>query len=264
MKKRILGAILILIICIPILWIGGMPFIGSCGIMGAFALKELMELNIHHKKIPNIMFIVSIMALSLLIFWRSISYLITLEINPGLVAFTIIFLFFPCLFYKEENYTAHEAMYLFGSILFLSLFCKSLIFLRMKNLWILVYLIFIAIFTDTFAYLIGKAIGKHKCSPIISPNKTWEGCIGGSIMGVLISTIFYLFMIGDLSILKLLLITTLLSIVGQLGDLVFSKIKRENKIKDFSRIIPGHGGILDRVDSLVFIVLGYIFLIGLL
>lgn len=264
MKKRIIGAILILAICIPILWIGGISFIVACGIMGAFALKELMELNEHHKKIPAIMFIGSIIALSLLIYWRSISYLISLELNPGLLAVTFLFLFLPSLFYKEEKYTTHEAIYLFGSILFLSLFCKSLIFLRMKNVWILVYLIFIAIFTDTFAYLIGKAIGHHKCSPIISPNKTWEGCIGGSVMGILISTLFYLFMVGDLSIPKILLISTLLSVVGQLGDLVFSKIKRENKIKDFSHIIPGHGGILDRVDSLVFIVLGYIFLIGLM
>lgn len=264
MKKRILGAILILAISIPILWIGGMPFIGACGIMGAFALKELMELNVHHKKIPNTMFISSIILLSLLIFWRPISYLVSLEINPGLVALTFLLLFIPCLFYKEDTYSAHEAMYGFGSILFLALFCKSLIFLRMKNVWILVYLIFIAIFTDTFAYFIGKAIGRHKSSPIISPNKTWEGCIGGSIIGVLISTIFYLFVIADLSLPKVLLISMLLSVIGQLGDLVFSKIKRENQIKDFSQLIPGHGGILDRIDSLVFIVLCYIFLIGLL
>lgn len=264
MKERILGAILILAISIPMLWIGGIYFKIACGIVGAFALKELMELRIHHKQVPNAMFLLSIVVFMLLTFWCSVPYFVSLEINPGLMAFTFILLFFPCLFYKEENYTAHEAMYLFGSILFLTLFCKSLLFLRMQNLWILVYLIFIAIFTDTFAFLIGKAIGRHKCSPIISPNKTWEGCIGGSIMGVLISTIFYLFRIGDLSIPKLLLITILLSIVGQLGDLVFSKIKRENKIKDFSRLIPGHGGILDRIDSLVFIVLGYIFLIGLL
>lgn len=264
MKKRIIGAILVLVICIPILWIGGMPFIVACGIMGAFALKELMELNEHHKKIPTAMFIGSIISLSLLVYWRSISYLISLELNPGLIAITFLILFLPCIFYKDEKYTTHEAMYLFGSVLFLALFCKSLIFLRMKNIWLLVYLVFIAIFTDTFAYLIGRAIGHHKSSPRISPNKTWEGCIGGSIMGVIVSTIFYLFMIGEISIFKIVLISTLLSVVGQLGDLVFSKIKRENNIKDFSKLIPGHGGILDRVDSLVFIVLGYIFLIGIM
>ena len=155
-------------------------------------------------------------------------------------------------------------MYLFGSILFLALFFNSLIFIRSFNVWLLVYLIFIAIFTDTFAYLIGSRIGKHKCSPTISPNKTWEGSIGGSILGVALASIFYMFMIGDMGVIKIIFISTLLSIIGQFGDLLFSKIKRENKIKDFSNIIPGHGGILERFDILIFIVISYILLIGIL
>ncbi len=263
MKKRIIGAILILAIGIPILFLGGIYFTIFSVLVAALALKELMELKKHHKQIPNGMFFLSILNLSFLIFEQIFSKIPSLDINPQYMAFTFIILFLPCLFYKKEKYTTHEAMYLYGSILFLTLVCKGILVLRFFNVWILVYLIFIAVFTDTFAYLIGRAIGKHKCSPTISPNKTWEGCIGGSIMGVLLSSIFYLFKIGDLSILKILLLSTILSIIGQFGDLVFSKIKRENEIKDFSSLIPGHGGILDRIDSLLFIVLCYISIIGL-
>ena len=107
-------------------------------------------------------------------------------------------------------------------------------------------------------------IGKHKCSPTISPQKTWEGCIGGTILGVFISYSYYYFVISQEKILLVLLLTIFLSIMGQLGDLVFSKIKRENALKDFSKLIPGHGGILDRLDSFIFIVMTYIFFIGIL
>ena len=129
--------------------------------------------------------------------------------------------------------------------------------------YIFVYLLFISIFTDSFALFVGKLIGKHKCSPIISPKKTWEGCIGGCFFGVVLSLIYYFWFIEAFS-LPIVFLTIFLSIIGQVGDLVFSKIKRENKIKDFSHLIPGHGGILDRFDSFIFIVMTYILFIGIL
>ena len=96
----------------------------------------------------------------------------------------------------------------------------------------------------------------------ISPNKTWEGSIGGLLAGSLISLIFYNFLISSIDI-KLVIITIILSIVGQIGDLIMSKIKRENGIKDFSNILPGHGGILDRLDSSIFVVLAYALMMSL-
>ena len=96
----------------------------------------------------------------------------------------------------------------------------------------------------------------------ISPNKTWEGSIGGLLAGSIISLIFYNFLISSIDI-KLVIITIILSIVGQIGDLIMSKIKRENGIKDFSNILPGHGGILDRLDSSIFVVLAYALMMSL-
>ena len=116
----------------------------------------------------------------------------------------------------------------------------------------------ITIITDTFALITGKCIGKHKLSPTISPNKTIEGLIGGTVMGVFVASIFYVTAIDPhVQIIQLLIVTTSLSLIGQLGDLAFSQIKRYYNVKDFSNFIPGHGGVLDRLDSIIFVVLMY-------
>ena len=117
--------------------------------------------------------------------------------------------------------------------------------------------------TDTFAYATGMTIGKHKFSKI-SPKKSIEGCIGGIILGSIITSIYYMTFIGTAPIYKVILVTDLLSIVCEAGDLFYSAIKRENDVKDFSKLIPGHGGVLDRIDSLSFVILAYILLAGLI
>ena len=132
-----------------------------------------------------------------------------------------------------------------------------------KNL--LVYLVLITVMTDTFAYLTGMLIGKHKLLEVISPKKTWEGLIGGTFFGVFIATIYYITVINsNISLLIVIPITLLLSIVGQLGDLFFSAIKRYFDKKDFSNLMPGHGGVLDRLDSLIFVLLAYSFFLNIL
>ena len=114
--------------------------------------------------------------------------------------------------------------------------------------------------TDIFAMLGGKFFGKHKLCPKLSPKKTWEGSIIGLAGGVIISLIFYIIFIGSINI-TVVMTSIILSIVGQMGDLVMSKVKREHDIKDFSNLIPGHGGILDRLDSVIFVFLTYMFLL---
>lgn len=108
--------------------------------------------------------------------------------------------------------------------------------------------------SDVFAYLVGRTFGKHKLAPTISPNKTIEGSIGGILGGVVGMLIFAYFtkQFIDMSIIITIAIGALGSIVGQMGDLCFSMIKRQTGIKDYSKLIPGHGGILDRFDSIMF------------
>ena len=118
-------------------------------------------------------------------------------------------------------------------------------------------------FGDVFAYFVGKYLGKHKFSKI-SPKKSVEGSIAGSLMGTAIASLYYINIIGDYKVIFVIIMTLVLTVLGQIGDLFYSKIKRENDIKDFSNIMPGHGGILDRLDSFSFIVLGYILMTALI
>ena len=118
------------------------------------------------------------------------------------------------------------------------------------------YTIIAAWGTDIFAYAIGRRIGKHKFSKI-SPNKSIEGCIAGTVGAILLS-ILYTFLLNkcfnfNINYLIISAISVILSIIGQAGDFSASSIKRYTGVKDFGNLIPGHGGMLDRFDSLIFI-----------
>ncbi len=104
---------------------------------------------------------------------------------------------------------------------------------------------------DSFAFLIGKNFGKHKLFPSVSPKKTIEGLIGGLVFSLLAGLLISKFNL-DFSMLNWLIISVIVSLIGTVGDLVESKFKRQANIKDSGNIMPGHGGILDRLDSLMF------------
>ncbi len=115
-----------------------------------------------------------------------------------------------------------------------------------------IWLVFLTAWgSDTFAYLAGNLFGKRKLYPELSPNKTIEGSLGGILGSGLISALFGLFISSD-KIIALFILGAFTSVISQLGDLTASKIKRYTGVKDFGYIIPGHGGILDRFDSVLF------------
>ena len=264
MKKRIISAILMIIIFVPILVIGGNVFIVAMGMLGVIALKELLDLKESHSKIPDLVFLIAIINLLLLIFSEFDGYAIAFGLSYRGIALTLLTLLIPCLIYKKD-YQTKDALILSSYTIFLGLVFNCVILIRNVNILYLIYLILIATITDIFALVFGKLIGLHKCMPInsISPNKTWEGVIGGTLIGTIIPLIFYNNFVNSLNI-KVIIMTIVLSLIGQIGDLVFSKIKRENKIKDYGNIIPGHGGVLDRIDSLIFIILAYIICFGII
>ena len=153
--------------------------------------------------------------------------------------------------FKDIAYTFFGMIYVIGFIVFIAL-------LRgLDNGRILVWYAIIAAWgTDTFAYLIGMRFGKHKLSKI-SPKKSVEGAIGG-IIGAVVLAILYTVVMNNLyslgySYLYVIISTIILSIIGQIGDFAASSIKRYVNVKDYSNLIPGHGGMLDRIDSLMFI-----------
>ena len=117
-------------------------------------------------------------------------------------------------------------------------------------------LLFVFILTwifDTFAYLIGTKYGKHKMIPKISPNKSWEGFTGGLIISVIISFVLFNldFFSNETNSIILIIIGFILPFTATIGDLIISQFKRQSGVKDTGTIIPGHGGILDRIDALM-------------
>lgn len=105
---------------------------------------------------------------------------------------------------------------------------------------------------DSAAYFVGKAIGRHPCCPYLSPKKTWEGTVGGWIGGVA-ATMLLGYWLVDLPWLHSLALGALVATVAPFGDLAKSMVKRQMGVKDFSALIPGHGGMFDRIDSLLFV-----------
>lgn len=171
---------------------------------------------------------------------------------------TILIILFAQVVATEMRTTFKDIAYTFIGIFYVVFFIMFVAFIDgMPNGKILIwYAIFAAWGTDIFAYFIGKHFGKHKFSKV-SPKKSIEGCIGGTIGAVMLMLIYtyvantywgmnysYLFITG---------IGIILSLVGQIGDFAASSIKRFVDIKDFSNLIPGHGGMLDRIDSLIFL-----------
>ena len=140
-----------------------------------------------------------------------------------------------------------------------------MILIRNTSILHLIYFLVITCFTDIFALITGKLIGRISLAKEISPNKTLEGFIGGAVMGTFGGVLYYLTVINSgIPFIQILIITLTLSLIGQFGDLIFSQIKRYYNKKDFSNLIPGHGGVLDLFDSLIFVVITAILFINII
>ena len=264
MKKRIISAIIMVLIFVPILIKGDIWFTGLMTILSLFGLYEIIHVRDRKNKIPVYMKLVAYLFTLLLCLNNSNDITSNYTVNYQFISAFIFVLLGPIVIINNNSkYNINDALYLLACVLFIGFSFNLLIITRNYDLNYMIYLLLITIMTDTFAYFTGYLIGEHKLSPDISPNKTIEGSIGGSIMGTFIATCFYVTVIGGHNLLYVVGVTFLLTLVGQLGDLVFSGIKRYYGKKDFSDLIPGHGGILDRLDSLIFVVLAFILFINI-
>lgn len=251
MKMRLVGAAILLVALVPLIILGDLPFEIGVAVIAALSFRELVLLFKKKNKLPLVMEIFSYISVVVIA--------LSLDSILQAIALVIMILFIPLIIFKKEEYSFNSVTSLLGIIIFIGIIYHSIINVRLGSLWELLYLLSITILTDTFAYIGGKFFGKTKLLERISPNKTVEGSLIGTIIATSISSILYLFIINPgVNIGVIILISFVLSIIGQIGDLVFSAIKREFDIKDYSNLIPGHGGILDRFDSLAFVGLFYI------
>ncbi|WP_131781111.1 phosphatidate cytidylyltransferase [Legionella gresilensis] len=169
----------------------------------------------------------------------------------GLVVWLLIFIFIQR-YPKLQKVWAHSSIVTLLGLLLLPLFGQGLmaIFAMNKGRSLIVYLLFLVWAADIGAYLMGKYIGRHKLIPAVSPGKTIEGFIGGFLLTLLVSIIGY-FIFYPKIIANWFIIALGITLIALFGDLFISMLKRRRQIKDTGHLLPGHGGILDRLDSLI-------------
>jgi phosphatidate cytidylyltransferase len=206
-------------------------------VFGKGFLKEKIEVNIFAIVIPVVVLFGS-------------SQLLVSVLTFCIISVFILFLWSV----KESTFDVLLVAKVMFGIMYIPLLTSHFILLRLLEngvYWILLVLI-ISIVGDTAGLYIGKYFGKNKLSVLVSPGKTIEGTIGLVVGSVLGSLIFSYFFFPDVSRVHIFIISFVGSIIGQLGDLCESAIKRNYGLKDASSLLPGHGGLLDRMDSLIF------------
>ncbi len=264
MLQRVITAIIALAIALPVMIQGGTVFKLGIFIISLLALHEFLNVKQAKKELPLFISLISYIMMALIVLSDSgsgISFTIDFRILAGVF---LVFLTPVVLYHDRSIYSVVDAFYLIGGIFFLGLSFSLLILVRNTGLNMLLYLFCISVFTDTYAYFVGYFIGKHPLT-VISPKKTLEGMIGGTFFGVCISTLFFHVVVDPtLSIAAVIFMSLFLSVLSQFGDLVLSSVKRYYGVKDFSNLLPGHGGILDRFDSMIFLVLGFIFFLPII
>lgn len=185
------------------------------------------------------------------------------SVSVVLVYAFIIALFTMMLMKNRTIGIVHIGMLLLG-LIYIPYFLSHVLYIRSLEFGnFYVWLVFIGAFlTDTCAYFIGCRFGRHKLCPSISPNKTVEGAIGGIvggglafvIFGIIVNIFFAKYLGGKhFSLILLFILGIISAVASEIGDLVASSIKRQFNIKDFGNLLPGHGGILDRCDSIILV-----------
>ena len=197
----------------------------------------------------------------------SIFFQFFFDSNFTYVNFILLFIILFILIYKKYFYKTKNLDYYFWFYCIFFGYCLSFIpYITSSEFgrWHLLFLLLIIWITDTGAFIIGNLFGNIKLAPLISQNKTVEGTIGGLIFGFIFGFIFHEYFHFSLSNLQLFLIIITIPIMAVIGDLLESNLKRRAKIKDSGGIFLGHGGVLDRLDSIVPNILLYYLIMNLL
>lgn len=257
MKQRIITALLLMALVIPAVILGGYYFKGVLLAVLVISVFEMLHICTRPKIKLYVYPIVLAFFIYGFVFDKS-----TLFINSASILMFLVILFAATIF--DDTLTIERTSYIFTMGV---LICAGMhILYEIRNTYGFEYLLLLAFATygsDTGAYFAGMAFGKHKLIPRLSPKKTVEGSVGGVVFGSAIA-IGYGMIMGIFQETPMLMVGCIvLTLTSQIGDLIFSAVKRHFEVKDFSNLLPGHGGILDRIDSIVFnaIVFGFFLLL---
>ncbi|MDY4001326.1 MAG: phosphatidate cytidylyltransferase [Streptococcus orisratti] len=253
MQQRVIWGAIALAIFLPFLLMGGLPFQFFVGLLAMIGVAEMLRM----KRLEFLSFEGVLAMLAAFVLTVPLdNYLSFLPVDASLSVYSLIVFLILAGTVLSSTYSFDDATYPIAASFYVGIGFHNLVTARMDGLDKVILALFIVWATDIGAYMIGRQFGKHKLLPKVSPNKTIEGSLGGILAAVLVGAAFMLFdksVYAPHSFLVMLVLIILFSIFGQFGDLVESAIKRHFGVKDSGKLIPGHGGILDRFDSMIFV-----------
>ncbi len=257
MKPRVKTAIFLVLFFGPVFVIGGISLDVVLGLLGLIATYEFFKMFSAKSIAPKVILIIEMLLSAVMFFLLTYYYKELLELEWVFYALIFVVIIGALLLVLKDKFETDDFGRYLVSILYPVIGFSALSALRDLSLGTIGFLFMITSMTDMFAYYIGINFGKHRLAVKISPKKSIEGAIGGIVFAVLL-TVGYIYIIDlesigniDLNIWVSIILIITISIFGQTGDLVASKMKRGYGIKDFSNLFPGHGGVMDRFDSAI-------------
>ena len=257
MKTRVISGVVLVILALAVILTGGYFLAGVLLLLAFVAYRELMKAcKLAEEKKVNGLELIGYMGIAayylLVVFTKDRTYLL-LTLIVALVAYMFLYVFtFP-------KYNAGQIMCSFFCLAYAPVMLSFIYMVRELEYGIyLVWMIFISSWVcDTCAYFSGVLLGRHKLAPVLSPKKSVEGAVGGILGSMVVGGLYAYFVVesvisGQQIFWIFVLISGVGAVVSQVGDLAASAIKRNHDIKDYGKLIPGHGGIMDRFDSVIF------------
>lgn len=253
MKQRIITGAIALALFLPIVLLGGPVFtilVYIIAVVGLYEMLRMKGINLY-----SFAGFVSVLLLFVLLLPSSFADEILRYTGHTKLEWVFVGVFLVLIYtvLVKNRFTFEDAAFVILGTLYVGIGFYYFIETRNEGLAYVIFALLIVWTTDSGAYFTGRKIGKRKLWPEISPNKTVEGFVGGIIWALITAFIIQLISPLTSSMLVLIGITIVASIFGQLGDLVESAIKRHYDVKDSGNLLPGHGGILDRFDSILFV-----------
>lgn len=251
-KTRLISGITVLAINILVIVLGGNVLFGFLALISIIGINELYRVMKVDKTLPGILGYLACAGYYTLLYFELHEYMMFLFIALLLLLMMLYVFLYP-------RYVIEQVSVIYFGLFYVGIMLSYIY--QVRNLAsgaFLVWLIFIGAWgSDTCAYSVGMLIGKHKAFPRLSPKKSIEGCVGGVVGAALIGFIYATIFRDKIDgfgnpQLAFTIIGAASSVISQIGDLAASAIKRNHDIKDYSKLIPGHGGILDRFDSIIF------------
>ena len=253
MKERIITGVIAGIAFILLVLIGGLPFTLVIMSLALIAMVELLKMkDIRPTSFVGIVSLLLLLSVTIPNTWLENFFI---HISRGELILSILLILLALTVVMKNTITFDDVGFILISSAYVGFGFHFLIETRLleQGLTLVFFILFLIWSTDSGAYFAGRSFGKRKLWPEISPKKTIEGSLGGLFCALVIGLIYHSFFIVFDDLLKVILMIIVVSVIGQLGDLVESALKRHYSVKDSGQILPGHGGILDRFDSLIFV-----------